>query len=325
MNRVQRIFPRRTAATRGHIFMLAAASTLFLADSRGSAQESAAANPSPIKSVPANSPAAALRDTLAAACTQNSADFSNLLTARSRESFARMTPAARVALMKRFVLLNEPGKATSSSNAAGRPLVRCETTSVTTEMSIGGAELRENVAFLPMELRSATDTDGSNVHVTHMGMLREGGQWRVLSLGLLLLDLPSLEVEWDAAEMDANENAALVAVRKLNSALETYRHTYANIPESLAVLGPPAGGAASREAAGLVDADLASGNANGYVFRIVIVGGSSAGEPAKYELAATPATYGRTGRKSFFRDVAGKIHAADRQGTIGNQTDEKIE
>src|ERR1700686_535446 len=155
--------------------------------------------------VAANGPAAALRDVLQTACSQNAGDFSRYLTARSKESFERLTPAARVALMKRFVLLNVPGKASATANLAGRPLVRCETPDVTTEMAIGGADVRENVAFLPMELRDAADSTGVSVHQINMGLVREDGQWRLLSIGLLLLDLPALEVEWDAAESDANE------------------------------------------------------------------------------------------------------------------------
>ena len=92
-----------------------------------------------------HSPATALRDVLSAACSQSQIDFSHFLTARNKEAFSRMTPAARLALMKRFVLLNEPGKATSSANPAGRPILRCQTPAVTTEMQIGGTELRENI------------------------------------------------------------------------------------------------------------------------------------------------------------------------------------
>ena len=47
--------------------------------------------------------------------------------------------------------------------------------------------------------------------------------------------------------------------------------------------------------AGLVDSDLANGMKNGYAIRYVIVGASTLGAPAKYELAATPLQYGRTG------------------------------
>lgn len=235
-----------------------------------------------------------------------------------------MTPQARVALMKRFVLLNEPGKATASANPAGRPIVRCQTPDVTTEMQIGGADLRDNVAFLPMELRDATDT-GAEAHQVTLGLVREDGNWKLLSLGLLLLDLPALEVEWDAAEIETTERSAIEALSKVAKAIEAYRNKYSRLPESLANLGPPLHGAANGEAAGLVDSDLANGMMNGYSIRYAILGASTLGAPAKYELAATPQQYGRTGRRSFFRDSNGVLHAADRRGAVGSEADPKLE
>ena len=236
-----------------------------------------------------------------------------------------MTPLARVALMKRFVLLNEPGRPTASANPAGRPILRCQTPDVTTEMQIGGAELRDNIAFLHMELRGATDTTGANVHQITMGLVREDGEWKLLSLGLLLLDLPALEVEWDAAEMESTERDAIEAVKKVSAAVEAYRNKFSRLPESLANLGPPLHGAANGEAAGFLDSDLANGMKNGYAIRYVIVGASTLGAPAKYELAATPLQYGRTGRRSFFRDSNGAVHAADRGGAVGSEADPKVE
>ena len=61
-----------------------------------------------------------------------------------------------------------------------------------------------------------------------------------------------------------------------------------------------------------MEADLAAGMKNGYSFRYVIVGASGLGAPAKFELAATPLTYGRTGHRSFFLDAAGTLRGADR-------------
>ncbi len=249
-------------------------------------------------------PSGALKAILSAACAQNQSEFVRFLTARNREAFSRMTPTARVALMKRFVLLNEPGKATASANPAGRPVLRCQTPDMTTEMQIGGTEIRDNIAFLPMELRDAADSTGANVHQITMGLVRENSEWKLLSLGLLLLDLPALEVEWD---------------------VEAYRNKYLRLPESLANLGPPLHGAANGEAAGLLDSDFANGMKNGYAIRYVIVGASTLGAPAKYELAATPLQYGRTGRRSFFRDSNGTLHAADRRGAVGGETDPKVE
>ncbi len=236
-----------------------------------------------------------------------------------------MTPQARVALMKRFVLLNEPGKATASANPAGRPIVHCQTPDVTTEMQIGGADLRDNVAFLPMELRNATDTTGSDAHQITLGLVREDGDWKLLSLGLLLLDLPALEVEWDVAEMETTERSAIEALNKVAKAVEAYRNKYSRLPESLANLGPLLHGAANGEAAGLVDSDLANGMKNGYSIRYAILGASTLGAPAKYELAATPQQYGRTGRRSFFRDSNGVLRAADRRGAVGSEADPKLE
>ena len=236
-----------------------------------------------------------------------------------------MTPQARVALMKRFVLLNEPGKATASANPAGRPIVHCQTPDVTTEMQIGGADLRDNVAFLPMELRNATDTTGSDAHQITLGLVREDGDWKLLSLGLLLLDLPALEVEWDVAEMETTERSAIEALNKVAKAVEAYRNKYSRLPESLANLGPPLHGTANGEAARLVDSDLANGMKNGYSIRYAILGASTLGAPAKYELAATPLQYGRTGRRSFFRDSNGALHAADRRGAVGSEADPKVE
>ncbi|HEX9456176.1 MAG TPA: hypothetical protein VF935_01020, partial [Candidatus Acidoferrum sp.] len=64
---------------------------------------------------------------------------------------------------------------------------------------------------------------------------------------------------------------------------------------------------------------------NGYAIRYVIVGASTLGAPAKYELAATPLQYGRTGRRSFFRDSKGALHAADRRGAVGSEADPRVE
>jgi hypothetical protein len=74
-----------------------------------------------------------------------------------------------------------------------------------------------------------------------------------------------------------------------------------------------------------VDADLAAGARSGYNFRYVIASASTLGAPAKFALAATPQTYGRTGRRSFFRDVNGGLHGADRQGAVGSEADPKVE
>jgi hypothetical protein len=318
----------RKSNTRGQMFLLSC--VVLLAAAKAVSQESASKPSESLLSASSETtgsggPSAALKAVLSAACSQNQTEFVRFLTARNKEAFSRMTPPARVALMKRFVLLNEPGKSTASANPAGRPILQCQTPDVTTEMQIGGADLRDNIAFLPMELRDATDTAGASARRVTMGLVRENGDWKLLSLGLLLLDLPALEVEWDVAEMEGTERSAMEALNKVGSAIEAYRGKYLRLPESLANLGPPLHGAANGEAAGFLDSDLANGMKNGYAIRYVIVGASATGAPAKYELAATPLQYGRTGRRSFFRDSDGALHAADRQGAVGSRADPKVE
>jgi hypothetical protein len=318
----------RESKFRGQVFFLSC--TILLAATYALSQDSSSrpgGSPAsaPSETTTTGGPSAALKAVLSAACSQNQTEFVRFLTARNKEAFSRMTPPARVALMKRFVLLNEPGKPTASANPAGRPILRCQTPDVATEMQIGGAELRDNIAFLPLELRDTTDTTGASVHQITMGLVREDGEWKLLSLGLLFLDLPALEVEWDAAEMEATERDAIEALKKVSAAVEAYRNKYLRLPASLANLGPPLHGAANGEAAGLLDSDLANGMKNGYAIRYVIAGASTLGAPAKYELAATPQQYGRTGRRSFFRDSNGVLHAADRQGAVGSESDPKVE
>jgi hypothetical protein len=271
-------------------------------------------------------PSLALREALAAACSQSEREFTKFLTARNAQTFSTLTPGARVALMKRFVLLDEPGRPSLVTGASGRPLVRCETPGGAAEAQIGGAEISDNLAFLPVEIRDATDTVGANVMHVKMGLVRENGEWKLLSVGLVLLDLPSLAAEWDAAQIEFTEHAAIDALKLIADAVEAYRHTYTRLPDSLANLGPTKRGTvAGPEAAGLLDADLAAGARSGYNFRYVIAGASTLGAPAKFALAATPQTYGRTGRRSFFRDANGGLHGADRQGSVGSEVDPKVE
>jgi hypothetical protein len=308
--------------------VIVSAALILLFASGLAAQESSSATPvgtaPPLTKAP-DAPTAALRDALFAACTQSEQSFSKFLTTRNADTFAHLTPSARVALMKRFVLLNQPGKASLLPSASGRPTIQCETPGGAAELQIGGAEISDNLAFLPVEVREATDTTGASVIRVQMGLVREKSDWKLLSVGLVLLDLPALAFEWDAAEMDSTERAAIDGLKKIAEAVELYRRTYARLPESLVKLGSPTSGAAGPDAAGLLEPDLASGVRSGYKFRYVISGGSSLGAPAKYEVAATPETYGRTGRRSFFRDTNGALHGADRQGAVGSEVDPRVE
>jgi hypothetical protein len=295
-----RFRPYRLAAT---FFLLAQAASASGAQEAAPAARVRDVNPS---AKPGTGPTAALRDALTAACAQDQKEFARFLTARNARSFAQLSAPSRVALMKRFVLLDEPGKPGVTENPSGRPVIACETPALTNEVPVSGAS-------------------AGGVRHIQIGLVREDGGWKLLSVGLLLLDLPSLEVEWNRASLDSNEREALETLKSLAQAVETYRRTYARLPESLAQLGSPAKGPVSAKAAGLVGAELAAGAQSGYTFRYVIAGASDVGAPAKYELAATPQVYGTTGRRSFFRDASGILHAADRQGAVGSEADPKIE
>jgi len=269
-------------------------------------------------------PVVVLGDTLAAACAQNSVDFSQALTLRNAQAFSRLTAAARSTLLKRFALLDKPGQARTERDPSGALTVFCATPEVTTEMRIGKPEAHDNLVYLPLVVRSAEDKSGESARRVTMGLVREDGRWKLLSLGLLLLDIPALGEEWDRAEIKTNEEDAIASMKKLAAAIETYRKTYTRLPDTLEMLGPARGGAKA-ERAGLVEEELAVGKKNGYAFRYVVVGAGTLGAPAKYELAAIPLEYGRTGLRSFFQDDAGVTHAADRQGSVGSSLDPKLE
>jgi hypothetical protein len=272
-----------------------------------------------------NDPALVLRDILVASCSQDAKHFGAFLTARNATAFAAMAPSAQATLLQRFVLLDQAGKPNSQTDASGNLVVLCATPSVTTQLQIGKPEIRDNIAYLPLVVKDATDSGDANARRVTMGLVRENNQWKLLSLGVLLLDLPTLAEEWDRAEIQNNEKAAVASIRELAAAIEKYRVTYARLPQTLADLGPAQKAAAKGERVGFVDASLAAGRKDGYSFRYVIVGSNEVGAPAIYELAAIPMDYGRTGTRSFFRDGTGVLHGGDHQGGVGTLIDPKIE
>jgi hypothetical protein len=270
-------------------------------------------------------PADTLRSILTAACSQDTTEFSAALTERNADAFAHMTKTAQATLLKRFVLLDHVGQSRVETDAQGNVTVFCVTPELTTQMQFGKVELRDNLAYIPLIAKDVGDSADANAHRITMGLVKENGQWKLISLGLLLLDLPTLGEEWDRAEIQNNEKSALASVKELSAAIEKYRISYTHLPGSLAELGPPAKGAPKSEEAGLVERDLAEGRKNGYLFRYVIVGANDSGAPAKYELAAIPVEYGRTGTRSFYRDASGLVHAADHQGGVGTLLDPKVD
>jgi hypothetical protein len=274
---------------------------------------------------PTGDPVTVLRDILLAACSEDSKQFSEHLTSRNLPAFSAMTPLAQSKFLQRFVLLDRAGTPQVQTDASGGLKVLCATTALTTQLQIGKPEIHDNVAYMSLVVKDAAESSDTNARRVIMGLVRENNQWKLLSLGVLLLDLPTLAEEWDRAEIQNNEKSAVVSIKELAAALEKYRITYARLPQSLADLGPSGSSAPKSDHAGLVDTDLAAGRKDGYSFRYVIVGANELGAPAIYQLAAFPIDYGRTGSRSFFRDGTGAVHAGDHQGAVGTVLDPKIE
>jgi hypothetical protein len=63
---------------------------------------------------------------------------------------------------------------------------------------------------------------------------------------------------------------------------------------------------------------LAAGTDGGYRFHFTVVANAST---SQYAIGAEPADYGTSGEESFFRDISGQIHAADKHGAAADATD----
>ncbi len=304
------------------VLLVLAALAAISAPNAGAAQQQP---PPPPTQIAAN-PETALSDALSAACRQDSPAFGNTLTADNATAFRALPGAQRTAMMKRFVLLDEPGRPLLSTDSGGQKIVRCESPSFTTEMRLGETRVRENLAFVPMEIPIKGE-DGRKIT---FGLVREGGGWKLLSVGLVLLDVPAMAKQWEQADLDANEDAAIADLRSVAAALITYRNAYGLLPDTLALLGPAPPSGVSPEAAGLLDSDLAAGEKDGYIIRYTLIPptdyapGEDSGNPVNFSLASSPKEYGKKGRRSFFLDNSGVLRGADKQGGVATIADPRI-
>jgi type II secretory pathway pseudopilin PulG len=302
----------------------AGAAGLLLALVFGASARIAATQRGAPAAITSSDPAEALGETLTAACRQDQAGFANHLTSDSAEAYRALPEVQRVALLKRFVLLDDPGKALLST-LNGHTVVRCEASGVVSEMRFGESQVRENLAFIPV-----TVPEGDDQQSVRFGLVREGGQWKLLSVGLVLLDIPALAREWSESDVRQYEQKAILALRKIAEALKSYQTAYGKLPETLDELGPPPEGGFSPEKAGLLDADSAKGMAEGYRVRYSIVpasGGEDESERDKaagFILAAAPVEYGKNGRRSFLLDSGGTLRGADKNGAVATAEDPRV-
>jgi len=258
---------------------------------------------------------AALAAALSAACRANEAQFENYLTVDNATAFRALPEEQRSAVLKRLSLADEPGKPLLSSDDQNHTVLRCTAPEGTAEFRFGDARTRENLAFIPVAVKDSESTE--------FGLVRENGGWRLLSLGLVLLDIQRLSRQWAESDLAAREDAAVANLRSLNEAIQTYRRAFGKLPDSLAQLGPAPKDQVSPDQADLVSDRLAAGDGGGYRFRYRIVPGAEEDDTA-FELTAMPDDYGKTGRRSFFFDAAGKVHGADRHGDQANEDDPVI-
>ncbi|MDE3169668.1 MAG: hypothetical protein KGL75_05955 [Acidobacteriota bacterium] len=261
-------------------------------------------------------PSAALVDALSAACRGDAKEFATNLTQANAAAFLALPERERTAFLSRLAMGDVPGHALLSTSDADQPVVRCTTPGGTAEYRFGAPRTRENLSFIPV-----TVINGQN---TTFGLVREHGGWRLLSLGLVLLDIPQLSKQWTDEALAESEASAIANLHSLAEAIEKYRSAYGKLPNSLAQLGPAPRNEISPDQASLVDEQLASGSDLGYQFGYRVVAAAQGSAATAFEISAVPQEYGKTGRRSFFLDAAGKIHGADRHGELATADDPVI-
>jgi len=261
-------------------------------------------------------PVSALSAILVAACRANEAQFANYLTGENKAAYLALPQDQRTAVLKRISLNDDAGKPLISSDDKNRPVLHCQAGTGTTEFHFGDPRVHENLAFIPVSVVS--------VRETQFGLVRENGGWRLLSVGLVLFDIPQLSKEWIEQDLAAREDAVVSTLRALREAIESYRRAFGKLPESLEQLGPAPENQISPEQGNFINEDLAAGSQSGYQYRYRIVPAEN-GDDSAFELAASPQDYGKAGRRSFFLDSGGKVHGADKHGSVATIADPLIQ
>ncbi len=111
-----------------------------------------------------------------------------------------------------------------------------------------------------------------------------------------------------------NEAGAIMTLRTLFSSQATYQATTGN---------GDYGTIEELRKENLIDYVLAEGHRYGYLFRVRREKFSPESQ-ASFEIVAVPRIYRRTGRRSFYMDETGVIHAADKNGAEANLSDDLV-
>ena len=281
---------------------------------------SPAAKSSPVamqQSSTPDDPVSALSGILAVACRQDTAKFPEYLTTNNATFYRQLTAEQQVAILRRLVLLDNPGRALLSARADGTSEIRCETSSTTRQIHLSKPRTDQNISFVPIDVKPDRQVD--------FGLVATKDGWKLISIGVLMLDFAQLQSQWDAQDLAAREEVATGALYKICAAIDTYRKAFQKLPDTLAQLGPAPKEGISPDAAGLLKEDLISGAVEGYSIRYQLLPSGADGAEAQFELTATPTEYGKSGKRSFFMNASGKLRGADKTGAPATAADPLID
>lgn len=128
----------------------------------------------------------------------------------------------------------------------------------------------------------------------------------------------------DANAADANAQTSRASDFKERFVVQSVRTIFSAEMTYLSTVG--AGQFASLDElrqADFIDSVLASGEKYGYSFVLTKIH-ATATSPAKFTLNATPRSYPKNGRRSFYIDETGETHAADKNGAAADANDPVI-
>jgi type IV pilus assembly protein PilA len=123
----------------------------------------------------------------------------------------------------------------------------------------------------------------------------------LIVIAIILIIITVAVPKFQKAQMFARDMGAQKAIQTIHTAEVQYQSQYGRFANSLAELGPPAGGAASQTAADLIDSTLAGGVKGGYKY--TLTGGNGG-----YVVTAVPETFGTSGNRTFFSDQTMVLH-----------------
>ena len=117
----------------------------------------------------------------------------------------------------------------------------------------------------------------------------------LIVIAIILIIITMAVPKYNKTQMFMRETAAIKAIQTIHQMQVQYQSMYGRFAASLTELGPPASGADSPSAAGLIGNDLSNGEKGGYKFTLT-------GSPGGYVINANPVTYNSSGSRTFYSD-----------------------